>query len=90
MSPERPGDDGIGHAQRHGHGRIHARHFFEHQHVGDGVQPGAAPLFRNQHPAAAEFSEAPDLRAGEFFLAVVAADDRAHFRFHEPPDTFSH
>ncbi len=89
VPPERPGHDGIGNAQRHGHGGVHAGDFFEHEHVGDRVERGAAPFFWNQHAAAAEFAEAADFRGGEFFFAIVAADVRADFGVHETADIVS-
>jgi hypothetical protein len=70
-------------AQRHGHGRVHARDFFEHQDIGNRVRAQASPGFGQQHATAAEFAELAELVGGKFFFAVAHADRRAHFGFHE-------
>ena len=77
---------GIGDAERSGHGGIDARDFFEHQHVGDGVEAGAAPFFGHEHAAAAEFGELFGFQRWRIDLRDLAVAPRAHFVLHELAD----
>ena len=47
------------------------------------IRARAAPLFGNQHAAAAEFAQSPQFVGGKFLFAIALADVRAHFGFHE-------
>src|SRR4030095_9317113 len=65
----------VGYAERGGHGGVDAGDFFEHQHVGNRVQAGAAPLVGREHATAAHFAESFQQVEGEFFFAFEVLDE---------------
>ena len=83
---ERSLDGGTGDRDRGGHGGMDLRHLFEHEDVGDRVEPGAAPFFRKQHAAAPERAEFLYRLARKVLGAFPVFDVRVDFGLHEFAD----
>jgi hypothetical protein len=60
--------------------------FFEHEDVGDTVESGSAPLFRDEHAATAESSEFLDGGERKVLAAFPVLDVGADFGGHEVAD----
>ena len=65
---------------------MNTSYFFKHENVGDRIEPGSAPLFGDQHAAAAESTQFLDGLERKVVRALPIFDVRANFRLHELPD----
>ena len=83
---ERSLHGGVGDGDGGGHGGVDLGHFFEHEDVGESVESGAAPLFGEEHAAAAEGAELFDGVERKVIRAFPLFDVGANFGLHEFAD----